>query len=411
MAPPDSYRVAPYIDAARQLNIPIEIASNGEHSLVSAIASGLHVDFDDAAATVDTIVSAARHQPYAAIVAADDLVVEIAARAAQQLGLPHNPPEAVHYTRWKHKARSRLQRAGLPVPEHQRMALRDIQQGKRPELAYPCVIKPLNLSASRGVIRINNDKELVRAADTLERIVTPLRDVDASTQVLLEQYIDGPEIAVEGFLREGRLLPITVFDKPDPLQGPFFEETYYVTPSRHPAQLIDRAINTVEQACRVYGLQTGPVHAELRLHDGKPWIIEIAARTIGGECARLLEYASGFSLESLVIQYAMGDTPDIGHFTEAAGVLMIPTPHAGILRRVEGVLRAQKVPGVDAVHIAIREGHELKTLPEGASYLGFMFASAGTPDDVEQALRTAHNELNIVVDPLWRIEGEPVAQR
>jgi biotin carboxylase len=403
--------VAPYIDAARQLNIPIEVASNGEYSLVSAIASGLHVNFDDAKTTVDTIVNAARQQPYNAIVAADDMVVEIAARAAQQLGLPHNPPEAVHYTRWKHKARSRLQSAGLPAPEHQVMALQDIQQGQRPELAYPCVIKPLNLSASRGVIRVNNDEELKTAANTLKPIVALLREAEARTHVLVEQYIEGPEIAVEGFLRDGRLLPITVFDKPDPLQGPFFEETYYVTPSRHPPELIDRAMNIVELACRAYGLQTGPVHAELRLHDGEPWIIEIAARTIGGECARLLEYASGFSLESLVIQYAMGETPDIGHFTGAAGVLMIPTPRSGILRRVEGILRAQKVPGIDAVHIAIREGHELKTLPEGASYLGFMFASGNTPGEVEHALRTSHGELNIVVDPLWRIEGEPVAVR
>ncbi|MGD8642573.1 MAG: ATP-grasp domain-containing protein [Gammaproteobacteria bacterium] len=411
MAPPDSYRVAPFIHAARQLNIPIEIASNGEHSLVSVIASGLHIGFDDPAATVEAIVQAAARQPYTAIMAADDLAVEIAARAAQRLGLPHNPPEAVHFTRWKHKARRVLKDAGLPVPDHRVLALQDIQPQTLPTINYPCVIKPLNLSASRGVIRVNNNDELISAAATLQDIVADLYEDEARHHVLLEQYIDGPEIALEGFLRNGRLLPIAVFDKPDLLQGPYFEETYYVTPSRHSPELINQAINIVEQACHVYGLQTGPIHAELRLHNNEPWIIEIAARTIGGECARLLEYASGFSLESLVIQYALGRDPDITNFDRAAGVLMIPTPRAGILRRVEGTLRAQKIPGIDAVHIAIREGHELKTLPHGASYLGFMFASAESPQEVETALRHAHNELNIVVAPLWRIEGDPVSVR
>ena len=401
--------MAPYIDAARQLNIPIEIASNGKYSLVNEIASGLHIDFDHETATVAAIVQAASQQPYTAIIAADDMAVEIAARAAQQLGLPHNPPQAVHYTRWKHKARSVLKNAGLLVPEHRVIPLQEIGQAGLPVIDYPCVVKPLNLSGSRGVIRVDNDQELLAAGKTLQPIIAQLREPEARKHVLLEQYIEGQEIALEGFLRNGRLLPITVFDKPDPLQGPYFEETYYITPSRHRPELIDRAINTVERACHVYGLQTGPIHAELRLLDNTPWIIEIAARTIGGECARLLEYASGYSLESLVIQYAMGEQPHIENFNGAAGVLMLPTPRSGILRRVEGVLRAQKIPGIDAVHIAIREGHELVALPEGASYLGFVFASADTPEMVEQALRSAYAELNIVINPLWRIQGEPTA--
>lgn len=408
MAPPDSYRVAPYIDAAKQLNIAIEIASHGENSLVNEIASGLHIDFEDPVATLKTIISANRRQPYAAIIAADDMAVEIAARAAQQLGLPHNPPQAVHYTRWKHKARAVLKNAGLPVPEHRVLSLPEITQGQIADIAFPCVVKPLNLSASRGVIRVDDLAQLQSAAVTLQEIIAQLREPEARDQVLLEQYIDGPEIALEGFLREGKLLPITVFDKPDPLQGPYFEETYYITPSRHPLPLIKHAIEVVQQACHAYGLQTGPIHAELRLHNNTPWIIEIAARTIGGECARLLEYASGFSLESLVIQYAMGQQPDIENFGRAAGVLMLPTPRSGILRRVEGVLRAQNIPGIDAVHIAIREGHELVALPQGASYLGFIFASGDNPATVENALRAACGELNVVVNPLWRIQGEPL---
>jgi biotin carboxylase len=276
-----------------------------------------------------------------------------------------------------------------------------------PDILFPCVVKPVNLSASRGVIRADNLSQLQNALQRINAIIAPLPELEARSTVLIEQYIPGTEIALEGMLKNGRLIPIAVFDKPDPLEGPYFEETYYVTPSRLPMTLQNKAIQTIERGCRIYGLNTGPVHAEIRFHHGIPYIIEIAARTIGGDCARLLEYASGYSLESLVIQFAISDIVDIKPFDQAAGVLMLPTPRSGVLRRVEGVLAAQKVPHINAVHIAVREGHELISLPEGASYLGFIFASADTPDAVESALRQANAQLNVIVDPLWRIEGNP----
>jgi biotin carboxylase len=408
VAPPDSYRVAPYIDAAQRLHTAIEIASNGKHSLVNEIASGLHVNFDDPAAAIDAIVNAAKQQPYAGIIAADDMASEIAAAAAQALDLPHNPPHAVHFTRWKHKARAKLQAAGLPVPEHWIVKITDALNGKLPDVRYPCVVKPVNLSASRGVIRANNREELLKAIQRIQPIVATLPDEEARFIVLIEQYISGQEIALEAILKNGRLVPIAIFDKPDPLEGPYFEETYYVTPSRLPITLQDKAIQTIERACQIYGLNTGPIHAELRFHDGVAYIIEVAARTIGGDCARLLEYASGYSLESLVIQFAMGNSVDIKPFDKAAGVLMLPTPRSGVLRRVEGVLAAQKIPHIHAIHITVREGHELVSLPEGASYLGFIFASADLPEQVENALREAYAHLTIIVDPLWRIEGNPM---
>ncbi|KPJ95179.1 MAG: hypothetical protein AMJ55_04515, partial [Gammaproteobacteria bacterium SG8_15] len=359
VAPPDSYRVAPYIDAAQRLHTAIEIASNGKHSLVNEIASGLHINFDDPAAAIDAIVNAAKQQPYAGIIAADDMASEIAAAAAQALDLPHNPPHAVHFTRWKHKARAKLQAAGLPVPEHWIVKITDALNGKLPDVRYPCVVKPVNLSASRGVIRANNREELLKAIQRIQPIVATLPDEEARFIVLIEQYISGQEIALEAILKNGRLVPIAIFDKPDPLEGPYFEETYYVTPSRLPITLQDKAIQTIERACQIYGLNTGPIHAELRFHDGVAYIIEVAARTIGGDCARLLEYASGYSLESLVIQFAMGNSVDIKPFDKAAGVLMLPTPRSGVLRRVEGVLAAQKIPNIHAIHITVREGHEL----------------------------------------------------
>ena len=407
MAPPDSYRVAPYIEAARRLNTAIEIASNGKYSLVSEIASGLHINFDDPAAAIATIIRAASQHGYAGIIAADDIAGEIASAAAQALGLPHNPPGAVHFTRWKHQARAKLKAAGLPVPDHWLVNIAGALAGRLPDILFPCVVKPLNLSASRGVIRADNPSQLHAAIQRINAIVAQLPEQEARATLLVEHYIPGPEIALEAMLMHGRLIPIAVFDKPDPLEGPYFEETYYVTPSRLPALLQDKAIQTIERACQTYGLTTGPIHAEIRFHQDTPYIIEVAARTIGGDCARLLEYASGYSLESLVIQFAMGNTVDIKPFNQAAGVLMLPTPRSGILRRVEGVLAALKVPHINAVHIAVREGHELISLPEGASYLGFIFAAAPSPEQVETALRQAYAQLNVVVDPLWRIEGKP----
>ncbi|WP_455201231.1 ATP-grasp domain-containing protein [Kaarinaea lacus] len=411
VAPPDSYRVAPYINAAKRLNTPIEVASNGEYSLINEIASGLHINFSDPAAAIDTIIHAAAQQPYLGIIAADDMASEIAAASAQVLGLPHNPPDAIQFTRWKHKARALLKESGLPVPVHWIANIAEVAAGQIPDVSFPVVAKPINLSASRGVIRANNRSELIEAAKTISRIVSQLSEVEARSTLLIEQFIPGHEIALEGILKNGKLNTIAIFDKPDPLEGPYFEETYYVTPSRLSRFLQEKAIQTIELACQAYGLETGPIHAELRFHNDVPYIIEVAARTIGGECARLLEYASGYSLESLVIKYAMGDVIDIESFDNAAGVLMIPTPRSGILRRIEGILDAQKVPHINAIHIAIREGHELVSLPEGASYLGFIFASAESPEQVETALRAAYRQLNVVVDPLWRIEGDPVASQ
>jgi len=407
VAPPDSYRVAPYLAAAQQLGVPITIASSGKHSLINEIAAGIHIDLNQSTTAIKTIIDSAAKHPICGIVAGDDLVTEIVARAAQALDLPHNPPEAVHFTRWKHKARAILKNAGLPVPHFWTLDLKQACRGQLPHVEYPCVIKPLNLSASRGVIRCNNRDELINACQRVANIVAEFDDLETRTTALVERYIPGQEIAVEAILDAGKLTPIAIFDKPDPLEGPYFEETYYVTPSRHPQPLQQKAIAIIQQACEVYGLTTGPIHAELRLYNDQPYIIEIAARTIGGECARLLEYASGQSLEALVIQFAMGKSQTTIKLDQAAGVMMIPTPRSGILRRVEGTLDAQKVNNIDAVQLAIREGHELVTLPEGASYLGFIFASAATPAEVESALREAYSKLNIVVKPLWKIEGNP----
>lgn len=388
-----------YRSAAAVLGVRLVIASQGKHSIVPGIADGIHVDFADVADAAARIVAAAERTPFDAVLASDDLALEVAARAANMLGLPHNPLSAVRASRRKDLARVALRDAGLPVPRFQSLRLSRALEPQIAGLDYPCVVKPVAMAASRGVIRVDSRDELLRTLPRVEAIIADAVAPDERDRVLVESFIPGKEIAIEGLLNAGRLHVLAVFDKPEPLDGPFFEESYYVTPSRLPKTLLDHAVSRLAEACAAYGLREGPVHGELRLHDGEAWILEIAARTIGGDCARLLSFGAGRTLEELVLRHALGWPLDLVQPAGAAGVLMIPTPAAGTLRRVEGVLAARQVPGIEDLMIAVREGYELTPLPEGGTYLGFMFANADTPAEVEHALREAHAKLNVVIAP------------
>jgi biotin carboxylase len=393
------------VQAAHSLGIELQIASRGEHSLVNEIAAGVHINLDDEQQALETILLAAGDRPYRSIIAPDDYTVELAAKIAQALGLQHNPPAAARFSRRKDLARAQLRKHGIATPEFRRIELGKNLEPQIADFPFPCVVKPVSLSGSRGVIRVNNQAEFVAACERIKNIVAMLSQDQEKNTLLVESYIPGTEVAVEGFLNDGEFIPLALFDKPDPLEGPFFEETYYITPSRLPVEIQQLVHQQVHAACQAYGLTTGPVHAELRLHDGKPWIIEVAARTIGGECAQLLKFGTGYSLEQLVLAHSMGLPLNMRPMEQAAGVLMIPTPKSGILRRVEGVLAANKVPLIESVTISVREGYELQSLPEGASYLGFIFARGPDPQAVEAALRQAHGRLNIVVSPLWKLEA------
>lgn len=404
IAPPTSYRIAPYVGAAGRLGIDLTIASQGEHSLVSAVAQGLHVDFASPERALERILTTLQDRDIAAVVATDDAAVELASRAARALGLAHNPPESARLARRKDLARARLQAAGVPVPRFHLIDLTRPIAAQSAHLDYPVVVKPLMLSGSRGVMRADDAPALEAACQRLHAILSQ-EDGTAweRSHALVEQYLPGVEVALEGMLSGGRLQVLAVFDKPDALEGPFFEETYYVTPSRLPMATQQRIRRHVAQACTAYGLREGPVHAELRVDGARAWILEVAARTIGGQCARLLRFGTGFGLEELVLARAVGRAVEAPSVAGAAGVLMIPIPRAGVLRRVEGVLAARQVPGIEEVEISVREGYELVPLPEGASYLGFVFARATDPAAVEAALRRAHAHLRVVTAPLWKI--------
>jgi biotin carboxylase len=404
ITPPNSYRTAAYLAAARRRGIDVLIASEGRYSLISELAGGLQVDLDSPTA-LDLLLEANARQAFAGVVATDDAVVELGSRVAEVLDLPHNPPEAARYSQRKDLSRQVLAAAGVPVPGFRRVSLDAPLGSQLSTVHYPCVVKPLALSGSRGVIRADSARELVAAVDRIRAILS--REYghrsELSRHVQVEDFVPGQEVALEGMLHAGRLAVLALFDKPDPLDGPFFEETYYITPSRHPAGLRARLVRRVQQACTALGLREGPVHAELRIHAGDGVIMEVASRTIGGDCARLLQFGTGQGLEDLVISHAIGQPLPVSPQDGGAGVLMIPIAEAGVLRRVEGIPAARAVHYVEDVMISLRDGYELVPLPEGASYLGFMFARAPSAAQAEAALREAHAKLRIVTAPLMRL--------
>jgi len=385
------------------MGLEVLIGSRGEHSLTTEVNQGLHIDLDDHDSALAAIIEENGLRPFAGIIGSDDSTVELAAHAASRLGLPHNPPEAARLTRRKDLARAHLMLAGCPVPIHCLIDISKPLARQMSGLPWPCVIKPLNMSASRGVIRANNEEEFIHACDRIRNIISESIDEFERSHVLVEDYIDGIEIAYEGYLHGGELHTLAVFDKPDPLTGPFFEETIYVTPSRLEADTLRIIKQRVQQSCTAFGLTTGPIHAELRVNARDAWILEVASRTIGGDCARTLDSGTSKSLEQLTVSLATGEPVEPPAINQSRGVMMIPIRQAGLLRRVEGILAARKVPHIDKIDIVISEGHELIPLPEGNQYLGFIFALADTPEEVTAALRSAHEKLNFVTAPIFKL--------
>ena len=410
IAPHGSYRTSAYVAAAHQLKLDVLIASEGKHSIVSEYAQGLHINFQDEEASLQLILQEAEKHPFTAIIGTDDSSTELAAKASTALNLPHNPLSAVTLGRRKDLARECLALESVLVPDFRIIHLQSPWQSQLDDIIYPVVVKPVALSASRGVIRADNQADLITAIHRIKSILKNEAGLSAEEKqaLLIESFISGDEVAVEGMLHQGELEILSVFDKPDPLNGPYFEETYYITPSRHAKEKLEQLHQVVADACSAYGLIEGPIHAECRINDSGVWILEVAARTIGGLCGRLLQFGTGYSLEELVLMRAMGrqlsSEPDFAR--KAAGVLMIPIPKAGILKRVEGQFEASQIEYIESVEIQIRQGYELIPLPEGRNYLGFIFARAPSAELAEAALRKAHDCLNIVIAPLWKIQGE-----
>ena len=398
LLPTRTYRTEAFVTAAHGLGVDLVCASERPSTLEDlAPDSLLTLDFDDPDAAAGQVADWRRRRPIDAVVGVDDQTATAAAAIAERLGLRTSPVAAVAAARNKYEMRQCLAAAGLPVPRFRRIALKDDPFLAARGVGFPCVLKPLALSASRGVIRANTVDQFIAA---FRRIVALLErdDVgatgDAAHYLLAEEYIPGVEVALEGVLTGGRLQTLALFDKPDPLEGPFFEETIYVTPSRLPAAVQHAIADATARAAAALGLEEGPVHAELRVNEHGAWVIELAARSIGGLCSRTLRFGTGMTLEELILRHALGwPIASYDRETRATGVMMIPIPRAGRLRAVQGVAEATSVPAVEEVAITAHVGQEVLPLPEGWQYLGFIFARADSSDEVEKALRAAHAQL------------------
>jgi hypothetical protein len=384
-----------FAEAAERLSFELVLATDRCHVLDDPWGDhAIALRFEDPQAAAEVLAAEARVD---GIVAVGDRPAYIAALAAERMRIPYNSPDAVSACRNKFVVRARFGVAGLLVPQFHRVALQDGPERAAEAQTYPCVLKPLGLSASRGVIRANNPREFVAA---FRRIETLLHDPDIlrlreeqDRFLQVESFIEGREFALEGILTGGKLHVLAIFDKPDPLDGPYFEETIYVTPSREPAGTQRDIVRTTESAVRALGLTHGPVHAEMRVNSRGVWMLEVAARPIGGLCARVLP-----GLEDLILLHAAGqDISGVAVARDAAGVMMIPIPREGIYVATEGLEQAKSTAGIEDVVITAKEGQKLIPLPEGASYLGFIFARANSPEEVERVLRVSHEHLRFEI--------------
>jgi len=398
LLPTSTYRAADFLEAARVLGAEVIVASEHRQALAGVMGEGaLTVDCTRPEAAADAIFDIARRKSLDAVVPVDDQGVLVAALAAQRLGLAHNPPEAAARSRDKAAMREALGAAAVPQPEYRIAGPNADVAVLAVEVGVPCVLKPVSLSGSRGVIRVDDPADAGATAGRIRAILADAGE-DPGGPLVVERYIPGPEVAVEGLLRGGALEILAVFDKPDPLKGPYFEETIYVTPTRLAPWTLEVITRATADAAAALGLVEGPIHAELRVDGERVWVLELAARSIGGLCSRSLRFGIGVSLEELILRHALGlPADDLTRESAASGVMMLPIPRAGVLEGVRGQDEARAVPGIAGLEITIASGRTVQPLPEGDRYLGFLFARAGTPEEVEGALRAAHSQLEIVI--------------
>src|SRR5579885_2777350 len=393
LCPTTGYQTRAFVEAATEMGVETVFGSDRCHVLDDPWQDqALPLRFEDPEGSARRIAAYAREVPIHGIVALGDRPTPTAARAARLLNLPYHPPAAAEICRDKYRSREKLREAGLNVPEFQRFSLESdpvniIKQGVL-KLGFPCVLKPLALSASRGVIRADDADQFIRSYLRIRSLlrapeVQVMRE-ETSRYIQAESYIAGQEIAVE---------------------GPYFEETIYVTPSRLKTDVQEEVLQTLGQAINALGLSHGPFHAELRVNVKGVWPLEIAARSIGGLCSRALAFSSPrlgarASLEKLIIALALGeDIHDVEREQSASAVMMIPIEKEGIYQGVEGVEEARRTPCVEEIVITAKPSQRIVPLPDGASYLGFIFARGSAPEEVEQALRSAHQKLRFQVSP------------
>jgi len=460
LLPTETYRAEAFLGAAGRLGYEVITASEQTQALAGAMGDRfLRLDLGKPDRAAEAIVARAERVGIDAIVAVDDGGTLTAALAARRLGLRHASPSAVAATRDKSLLRRLLSASQVPQPRYETVVAgeRELAARVMRAIGYPVVVKPSSLSGSRGVIRADNDEQGAAAFDRVASISAAAGE-PSTAPLLVESYVAGDEVAVEGLLCDGELEILAIFDKPEPLEGPYFEETIYVTPSRHPPGLLADIKRVTAAGAAAIGLREGPLHGELRLRPTGPVVIELAARTIGGRCATSLLFADGSSLEEVVLASAVGGpahpspvaapgqlhpaqlspaqsspaqssraepgSPELSgqggeagarrsassaqqdqersalsrELASASGVLMIPIPGSGVLRAVHNLEAVRALPGVTGLEVTIRPGQAIRALPEGDRYLGFVFSRGEDPAQVEATLRAAKALLVVEID-------------
>ena len=400
LLPTSSYRNHDFLEAAKALEVEIIAAADNCHQLAPSwgMSPIQAVPFDQPEIALKQVLAALGRKPDA-VLAVDDSGVELAALLRERLGLPGNLPPAVRLTRDKLAFRRLLQGGGLNCPAFYHLDGDRRALALQVPLQFPVVVKARRLAASRGVIRADTPQAYRQAVRWVQEIQAKA-DRDASRLgVVVETFIPGREYAMEGLLLGDRLRVLALFDKPDPLDGPYFEESLYITPSRLPQAKQEEIAQSVQRACKLAGLTGGPIHAEMRLNGEGIWLLEIAARSIGGLCGRILRHALGMSLEELILRHSLNLELPPAQSGGAAGVMMIPVPGRGIFQGVHNIDEALTVPAVTDIQITASPGQLIAPAPEGSSYLGFIFARDISPQAVESALRQAHQRLGFDIQP------------
>lgn len=397
LMPTSTYRADDFLSAAARLDVDIVVVHDGDRHPLAGTRTALAFDDPDAA---EGLADELADRGVDALLGVDDRGVVLAAHTAARLGLPANDPVAVARTRDKAALRTTLAgHPGVVQPAFRVVSCAQDVATAASEVGFPVVVKPPSLAGSQGVIRADDPSAAEAAAGRVWRLLDRLGE--PSRPLLVERFLPGSEVAVEGLLTDGRLDVLAVFDKPDPLDGPFFEETLYVTPSRLPSTEIEALGSMTAAAAEGIGLRHGPVHAELRVDGSDVGLLEVAARTIGGLCGRSLRFGLDMSLEEVIIRHAVGlPVYALGPAAGASGALMLPIPDSGVLRRVDGLPAARAVPGIDAVEVTVPTGGYVEALPEGGRYLGFALARGRSAGAVESALRAAQSALTIDIEPV-----------
>ena len=404
LLPTATYRAKAFLEAARRLNISVTIGCEQADRWNNVPSNGvLLLDFQNIKGSQDSVERLMKAHPLDGIIGVEDTTTFLAASLAVVFGLPHHSPKAASAARNKLEMRTLLQTAKIRIPSFVAYSITRDPRQLANRIHYPCVVKPLILSASCGVIRADNPESFCQAFTRVKSLLIQLgltQKEKAGRILLVEDFVPGTEVAVEGILTKGILKILAVFDKPDPLDGPFFEETIYVTPSRLPSEIQDQITDTLQGAAHAMGLTDGPVHGELRINTSGVWVIELAGRSIGGQCSQILQFGSGMTLEELILRHTLRlEIPTLEREKQAAGVMMLPIKERGFFQALHGQTEARNTSGITHLEVTAQPGDLLVPLPEGTRYLGFLSAKGPSPDHVERSLREAYGHLFVETSP------------